>query len=491
MTLTERISALASDGDLDIEDIETAAGALFSGGLDSAEADALRSALRGLSDRLEPGARQYLEDRLAGRPAALVPRLLLAPPPRGGPADLYHPRSDVIALQEALRGLGATLTVDGDYGGQTMTAVGAVQAEAGLPGTGLVDSRTLLRLNGRLEAAGLPLLDTRPRARIRPDQVVAMRGAGDAAVISALQRALCGLSAHFAEPALAVTHTRAFDPATEGALRAFQRRVYLPDTGLLDRSTLGAVNAALAVAGLPGVEAGAPVTFRGKVELHFFPGPAEHKVYVLEGGEVRARYGMVGGGAESKDDPNNPTVNYSPSPAGRFEVMELSPHASGAWSWSYVPYGARLREREGEVEFEDQGGVWRRATGPSSVFLRRDPPPLTRSSYLDAAGELLPIWTKNDFGHLRGRLRDSRGGQLQAHMIHSSPFNQDTPAYFADTARLLEPEAALEGLRHSHGCEHIHPRDLDDMVARGFLAPGTRFVIHGYDEVFSPPGGVV
>ena len=36
-----------------------------------------------------------------------------------------------------------------------------------------------------------------------------------------------------------------------------------------------------------------------------------------------------------------------------------------------------------------------------------------------------------------------------------------------------------------------YPRDLDDMVARGFLAPGTRFVIHGYDEVFSPPGGVV
>jgi hypothetical protein len=69
-------------------------------------------------------------------------------------------------------------------------------------------------------------------------------------------------------------------------------------------------------------------------------------------------------------------------------------------------------------------------------------------------------------------------------MVHSSADQEETAAYFAETGALLRPDEALRRLRHSHGCEHVHPRDLDDMVTRGFLRPGAVFVIHGYDDRF-------
>ncbi len=71
------------------------------------------------------------------------------------------------------------------------------------------------------------------------------------------------------------------------------------------------------------------------------------------------------------------------------------------------------------------------------------------------------------------------------HMIHSSPDQEETRRYFTDTDALLDPSAALATLRQSHGCEHVHPRDVDEMVSKGYLAPGSVLVIHGYDEAWS------
>ena len=121
------------------------------------------------------------------------------------------------------------------------------------------------------------------------------------------------------------------------------------------------------------------------------------------------------------------------------------------------------------------------------MFAGRNPPPLERASYLDRTGKVYETWRLNDFGHLRGQLKSVRTGAYQGHMIHSSPKNEATAAYFADTDALLDPAKALGVLDWSHGCEHIHPRDLDEMVARGYLAPGTTFVVHGYDEVRAAP----
>lgn len=489
--VSSRLLAFARDRNIDVEDIQQVLDAALADGLLSGtESGVLRAALSSDAANFEPQARRYLEAALAGTAVKLPNRVLLAPHPKGAQRELYYSRNDAVQLQEALVNLSFPTGVDGDYGPGTTAMVKRFQESVQLPGTGVVDSVTLAALNRALEARNKPALDLSPRAHIRPDKVLALRHGMNVADNRAIQEGLARLGQHFLMPVLKVAATGSFDGATESAVKAFQARAFLPSTGIVDESTLDALNAALTAVGLAPVvlkPSPAGAGFGGQVELHFYPGDAERKVYVLKQGRMLDSYGMVGGEATGRDDPRNPHVDYSPSPKGDYDVVEVSPHASYAWNWSYVPYGAPLREQGGQVEFQDDRGRWHVATGPNSEFKDRLPPPLERKDYLGPDGKLLPEWTKNDFGHLRGRLKSVRTGTLQGHMIHSSAFNQGTDTYYADTDRLLDPKEALSVLHVSHGCEHIHPRDLDELVARGYLAPGTRFVVHGYDERYSGP----
>lgn len=483
--LSKRLNLLVADGNLDLDDIQTALRAVEGDGLQEDERQALYDALTTLAGRMEPAVRTWIEERLAGRSVRLVPRVLLGPIPAGEKPDRFQPRHEVMRLQEALSALGTPLKVDGDYGPATTTAVRSWQEARGLAATGWVDGLTLASLNDALDAQGHPLLDFTPRARIRPDRVLAMKNGANREDNLAVQGALASLADHFGEPAWRIAVDGAFGPRTEAAVKALQRRWLLPETGIVDDTTLAAINLALEVAGAPPIAlaGGAGI---GKVELHFYPGNHELKVYVLSEGRLLDTYGMTGGRAQAADDPHS-DVDYSPSPAGRYDIVEVSPHVAASWAWSYVPYGADLRETGGEVEYRDLRGVWRRVTGPGNVFEGRNPPPLPRSCYLGPDGQVTPVWRANDFGHLRGRLRSQRSGNLMTHMIHSSPDQEETHNYFADTDALLDPSAALAALRLSHGCEHVHPRDIDEMVSKGYLAPGSVLVIHGYDESWTPP----
>ncbi|MFN7144995.1 MAG: peptidoglycan-binding domain-containing protein, partial [Myxococcota bacterium] len=369
-TIALRLGTLTEDGNLDLEDLLFALqSARADGRLSPDELTELRAALAPHAALLEPAAQKLVDDLVAGT-ATLVPRrVLLAPVPSAAP-DLYQPRAEVVALQDALTALGHPATADGLYGNGTAARVKEVQAAAGLPQTGQVDTATLLALNERLLAKGIEPLDLAPRARIRPDQVVALRGGANRSDTRALQAALARLGAHLGDDALRLEADGAFGPGTEAAVRAFQRRFYLPDTGIVDRTTLGALDDALAHLGLAPTGLSGPTSApaTGGVELHFYPGDAERKVYVVKGGRVLERYGMVGGENRFADDPNNPRVDYSPSPAGAYTVVRVSPHVSYAWPWSYVPYGAALREKDGEVQFRDLDGTWRFATGPNGAF---------------------------------------------------------------------------------------------------------------------------
>lgn len=489
--LATRLSALAADHNIDVEDIQLVLDAAMEDGvLSPAEAGALRSALTARGAEFEPAAKRYLEAILSGKSAAMPNRVLLAPHPRGAAREMFYARFDVVKLQEALNTLGVRAGVDGDYGPGTAEAVRTAQRKLNLAPSGVVDSVTLVALNKALEAAGGALLDLTPRAHIRPDVVIALQHGTNREAIVALQQGITRLGRHFNLPVFQLLPSGVFDAHMEQVVRSFQARAFLPETGIVDQSTLDALNGALDAVGLERVVIAAPeggAGFKGDVELHFYPGDYEQKLYVLQRGKLLDVYGMVGGDAVGRDDPNNPVVDYSPSPKGSYEVVEVSPHASNAWQWSYVPYGAPLREQGGQVQFQDASGAWRWATGPSSAFAGRNPPPLERASYLDKDGKLLPFWNKNDFGHLRGRLKSVATGTLQGHMIHPSAFNEGTATYFSDTERLRDPAVALSVLHHSHGCEHIHPRDMDEIVARGYLAPGTRFVVHAYDERYSGP----
>lgn len=486
-SLTSSLRFFALDGDLDIEDVDHAAQiALEDGRISPSEAMELRGAIDRFRAQLDPQARSYLEDLVAGRAPQLVNRALLAPAPRGRDKELYTPRADVVAMQERLDWLGSPCAIDGDFGPATAAALKQAQQRLGLPPTGILDSRTLSRMNRALGAAGRPPLDLNPRARIRPDVVIAVKGAGDRARVKALQLALNTLSAGYALSWPRLSEDGAFGGKTEEVVRLAQELVYLPPTGIFDTSLAQALNPLLKKLGHEPLDERAPTSgggHDGRVELHFYPGRHQLKVYVLKAGRVLDVYGMVGGeeGAD-RASASNPHVRYAETPAGRYRVEEISPHASGTWPRSYVPYGAELRLVDDEVQFRAGDGVWRFATGPKSEFARRDPPPMTRAGYLNPDGSLPRTYTGNDFGHLRVYLRDLATGRLQTHMVHPIPELEQSARYWEDTRALTSPSAALATLRYSHGCEHIHPRDLDEMIAKGYVAPGVLFVVHSYDD---------
>jgi hypothetical protein len=344
----------------------------------------------------------------------------------------------------------------------------------------VVDSATLAALNAALDAKGAPLLDVTLRDFIRPDQVLATRTGSPPGFVQAVQSALNHLAAAFQRTEWSGAGDGRWGDATERAVRAFQAAAWLPATGVFDTATLAALNTALASTGHPLVPRPAAAADTGAVELHFYPG--EHKVLVRRGAETLDAYAMVGGYREARPDPRNPGVRFDPTPAGQYEVVDVGTHVSGAWAASYIPFGTSLREAGGEIQFKDERGQWQWATGPQSPFAGRNPPPLGREAFLGSDGTVMPTWRFNDFGHLRARLKDIRTGRLVSHMVHASPFNELTPRYYADTRAWLDAAVAVVELHYSHGCEHIHPRDLDQMITRGYLEVGTRFVVHGYDE---------
>lgn len=486
-SLISSLRFFALDGDLDIEDVDHAAQvALEDGRISPSEATELRGAIERYRAQLDPQAKAYLEDLVAGKAPQLVNRTLLAPAPRGRDKELYTPRADVVGLQECIGWLGVACVIDGDFGPATTAALKRVQQGLGLPASGLLDSRTLSRMNRALGAEGRPPLDLNPRARIRPDVVIAVKGAGERSRVKALQTALNALSEGFELGWPALAEDGAFGSRTEAVVRLAQELVYLPPAGIFDTSLAQALNPLLKKLGLAPLDERAPSSgggHEGRVELHFYPGRHQLKVYVLKAGRVLDVYGMVGGeeGAD-RVSASNPHVRYSETPAGRYRVETVSPHASGTWPRSYVPYGSELRLMEDEVQFRAGDGVWRFATGPKSEFIRRDPPPMARAGYLGPDGSLPRTYTGNDFGHLRVYLRDLATGRLQTHMVHPIPELEQSTRYWEDTRALTSPAAALATLRYSHGCEHIHPRDLDEMIAKGYVAPGVLFVVHSYDD---------
>ena len=484
--INSRFRATTKDGNLDTEDVKRAVDmAKADGKIDGTERADLQAALRQHSDKFEPAAKRYLEDTLAGKDVKLQNRIILAQAPAGAQRDLYYSRNDVVSLQESLNKLGIKTSADGDYGAGTVNSVKEFQGKWGLDRTGKVDSATLAVLNDKLESAGLDALDLTPRASIRPDTVLALKNGKNTADNLAIEQGLRRIGDHFGVDALKIEPDGKFDDKTESAVKAFQKMAYLPETGIVDKTTLAAMNSASEAVGLQTVsvkESAGGAGFKGQVELHFYPGDSELKLYVVKDGKVLDTYGMVGGQSVGRDDPTNPHVDFSPSPKGKYKVTEVNPHASGAWSYSYVPYGSHLREQNGEIQFRDGKGQWKWATGSQSVFAGRNPPPPDRSAYLERDGSVSKVWTANDFGHLRGRLQSLSTGNLQGHMIHSSPDVEKNPNYWKDTDGLVDPSKAVSTLHYSHGCEHIHPRDMDELVTKGYLAPGSTFVIHGYDE---------
>jgi hypothetical protein len=306
----------------------------------------------------------------------------------------------------------------------------------------------------------------------RPDRALLSFGAGGPEVRS-LREALGAVARFLRDPLMDPGSGTRFDGDTRCALVAFQTAWQRLPSGDLDSSTLLLINFALSETEHPLLDLERLSAAPRDIRLHFYPGDGARTLVVRQDGREIDRYDMRGGPARTQPDPrglNFTGMPFSPTRPGAYTIAGSGAHVTAAWKFSQIPWGAALREKDGQIQFQAlAGGPWRFATGPRSVFAGRpEEARFVREDFL-VGGRLPERYTDNDFGHRAVYLE--RGGRRQGHMIHSTP--REEAAYGDDGIELLP----------SHGCEHMRPADLDEALAKGYFRPGSPFIVHGYDEV--------
>jgi hypothetical protein len=235
---------------------------------------------------------------------------------------------------------------------------------------------------------------------------------------------------------------------------------------------------------------GTVVHVRPPVKLIFYPGDEQRgdtllgHIYVMGGeGEV---YEACGGPAERSHEPGH---TRGPTPKGKYHLGPRHHHVTVNWSTSCIAYGAPLRQGAVEYEYQDEKGHWHVASGPDGkvtklrlkerrVELNR---PLTEDRRQEVIrdvrklfrwndGTPMDSWWRNDFGEWAWNLPGT------ACYIHTTPKTEVA-------WHLLNQNIALE---NSHGCIHIHPKDRDEMMRKGYLKQGAYFEVKGYSEKGPP-----
>jgi hypothetical protein len=167
-----------------------------------------------------------------------------------------------------------------------------------------------------------------------------------------------------------------------------------------------------------------------------------------------------------------------PTEAGEYRIAYCTRHRSRRYpQWSSIPWGSPLK-LDGDRLLVHLDGRWQ------DVFKLAGVTPSGVESYhqlLYGTEKIPEKWVFNDFGHLTCYMfKDlNRNGRLDPPIEKiSGEFFHTTPPDEAATS-LHRPVR----LGPSHGCIHLKPLELDDMVRRKFMRKGARVVVHGYDEL--------
>ena len=208
-------------------------------------------------------------------------------------------------------------------------------------------------------------------------------------------------------------------------------------------------------------------------------------IYVVNGhGE---RYEMAGGPPPGNRQAGPGGHFADVTPAGEYTLDHAEHHVTANWPLSVVPWGSRIREHDGEIEYQ-VGQTWIHATGPRGtvtramrLFVQRSNSKITLEDASREArrmffrhGSLVTDWIYNDFGKWSWNLKSH--GHRSAYYIHTTPR--------AEREALLDPPQYES--EQSHGCKHIRPIDRDEMMARGYLAAGNAVRIMKYG-IQGPP----
>jgi hypothetical protein len=165
-----------------------------------------------------------------------------------------------------------------------------------------------------------------------------------------------------------------------------------------------------------------------------------------------------------------------PTDPGSYVIAYCSRHRSRRYpQWSGIPWGSKLKVENGDVlvwldgRWQDVLKLTGARGGEIATYYER----------LYGVRRIPDTWVFNDFGHLtcymfkdsnKNRKLDAKE-KIHGELIHTTPDDEASTA-LRNSVRLAA----------SHGCIHIKPLDIDDMVKRSFMRKGASVVVHKYSE---------
>jgi hypothetical protein len=186
----------------------------------------------------------------------------------------------------------------------------------------------------------------------------------------------------------------------------------------------------------------------------------------------------------------------TPTRAGRYVVHSIDKHVSSQrWLLSTIAWGTPMKFEKGVVYIQRQS-KWVKLSSTNSQWVsggsEKDLHDWLLDQYQSYSYKGTPLyqsatpdkWVFNDFGHvsvkyfkdLNNNYQLDKKESLMSDFIHTTPNDEALTAYnkqFPETAKPIE-------LVSSHGCVHVKPNDIDEMIAKKYIEKGTSFVVHPY-----------
>jgi hypothetical protein len=216
--------------------------------------------------------------------------------------------------------------------------------------------------------------------------------------------------------------------------------------------------------------------------LHFYPG---QNLLVVISIDPKTNKDITQGSYEAWGGPssigNDPRMPEEPTWPGNYIIDKAHAYRTPTWQMSRIKWGTPLKDmpKKNDVWYQLKNGNWASVKKDHSIS-RTDIIKFNRNLY--NVMSVPKTWIFNDFGPVTIRwfkdLNDNR--TLDGHEVLSGQMFHTTPENEAQHALGLPIK-----LDHSHGCIHLKPQDRERLFAIGVFKPGTRFVVHKYNEKFN------
>jgi hypothetical protein len=201
--------------------------------------------------------------------------------------------------------------------------------------------------------------------------------------------------------------------------------------------------------------------------------PGQSTSFTVKALATVASYDAVGGPETSGIDQFG--NSFGPTESGEYVIVGMWKHVSKSqWAYSRIEWGSPLREQKGVIEVMVSGS-WH----PLNEYVKDSKEDLS-NLYNDYYGkkELPKTWVFNDFGHITcfiAKDLDHDGHwDKSTEKIHHQFFHTTPP----DEGLTFQKAEVI--LAKSHGCIHVKPLDIDEMIAKGYMKKDTMVYIHDY-----------